>query len=67
MGYVGHWLHEHHVMPTIHWQMDWTKVTDVLRTQWVLFVLLVVGAMAVVTAILIAWPMLAYLGAKFFG
>jgi len=39
---------------------------DVAKTGYVLGLLGVVGVFAVISAVLIAWPALAYLGAKLF-
>lgn len=37
-----------------------------LKASWAVFVLLVSGVFALITAILIAWPALAFLAARFF-
>jgi len=39
---------------------------DKVRTGWAVFVLLVSGIFALITAILIAWPALAFLASRFF-
>jgi len=40
---------------------------DLAAGSWVLVLLLVAGFVAVVTAILVAWPAIAYLASRFFG
>ena len=37
-----------------------------LRTGWVVLVLAALGVMALITAVLVAWPALAYIAARFF-
>jgi hypothetical protein len=39
---------------------------DKMKTGWTVFVLLVSGVFALITAILIAWPALAFLASRFF-
>ena len=36
------------------------------RTGWVILVLAALGVMALITAVLVAWPALAYIAARFF-
>lgn len=66
-GQVSHWLQEHHFLPEVHWRLDWTGLVDILRATWVVVLLLLLGIMAFITAVLIAWPALSYLGARLFG
>ena len=40
---------------------------DLAAGSWVLVLLLVAGFVAVVTAVLVAWPAIAYLASHFFG
>lgn len=65
MGYVGHWFHEHHMAPS-NFHLEWTEVVDFLKTSWLTLILVVLGVMAIVSAVLIAWPVLAHLAARFF-
>lgn len=64
---VSHWLHAHHILPEVRWHLDWDRVADYLRATWVVVVLLVLGIMAFITAVLIAWPALSYLGSRLIG
>lgn len=64
MGAVGHWFEEHHMVP--HFHFDWHAVVDVLKTSWLTVLLIVMGVFAIITAILIAWPVAAYIASKFF-
>jgi hypothetical protein len=66
-GNVSHWLHEHHILPEVHWRLDWVGMVDFLKATWLIVVLLVLGIMALITAVLIAWPALSYLGSRLFG
>ncbi len=43
-----------------------SRFSETLSTTYVLGLLGAVGVFAVISAILIAWPALAYLGSKFF-
>jgi len=61
---LDRWLHEHH-LPTTE-VLQFAQVTDFLRAQWVLLLLLALGFMAFVTAVLVAWPAVAFLAAKLF-
>jgi hypothetical protein len=42
------------------------RLGDALSTTYVLGLLGVVGVFSLISAVLIAWPALAYLGSKFF-
>lgn len=42
------------------------RFTDSIKVSWVFIVLLVIGLFAFLTAILIAWPALAYIASRFF-
>ncbi len=61
---VNRWLHEHRLLPAGVWHL--AQVVDFLKAQWVLLMLLALGFMAFVTAVLLAWPALAFLAAKLF-
>lgn len=63
-GNVSQWCHEHHVLPEVPWSGEGVGFVDFLKTTWVVVVLLLLGLMAVITAVLIAWPALSYLGAQ---
>jgi hypothetical protein len=63
-GNVSQWCHEHHLLPAAPWSGVRGGFVDFLKTSWVIVVLLLLGLMAVVTAALIAWPALSFLGAK---
>ena len=43
-----------------------TRTVDVASSAYVVTILALVGVFAVISAILIAWPALAYIGAKLF-
>jgi len=43
-----------------------TRTADVASSAYVVTILALVGVFAVISAILIAWPALAYIGAKLF-
>ena len=48
--------------------MGWTgKIHDLASGTWVLLVLFAAGIVALVTAVLVAWPAIAYLASRFFG
>lgn len=66
-GQVRHWLHDHHFLPEVHWRLDRVGFVDTLRATWVVVILLLLGIMAFITAILIAWPALSYLGSRLIG
>jgi hypothetical protein len=66
-GNVSHWLHEHHILPVTQWHPEVAEFGDFLRATWVTTVLLLLGLMAFITAVLIAWPALSYLGSKLIG
>jgi phosphosulfolactate phosphohydrolase-like enzyme len=66
-GNVSHWFHEHHILPVTQWHSEVAEFVDLLRATWVIMVLLLLGLVALVTAVLIAWPALSYLGAKLIG
>jgi len=66
MGTVNHWLHDHHLLPDEN-AMTWSCVVDLLKTQWVVALLLVTGIMAVITAVLVSWPVIAFIGSRLFG
>lgn len=66
-GQVSHWLHEHHFLPEIHWRPDVAGLVDYLRATWVVVLLILLGIMAFITAVLIAWPALSYLGSRLIG
>lgn len=63
-GNVSQWFHEHHLLPEAHWRLERVGVVDFLKTTWLIIVLLLLGLMAFVTAVLIAWPALSYLGSR---
>lgn len=43
-----------------------SRMVDLVSSSYVVFILGVVGVLALVSAVLIAWPALAYLGSKLF-
>jgi len=57
---VGQWFGnvQHHF---IHW-----NIMQFLKDSWLFLLLLLFGACAFVTAVIIAYPVLAHLAAKFF-
>lgn len=63
-GNVSHWFHEHHILPVAQWHPDLTGFVEFLRATWVVTVLVLLGLLAFVTAVLISWPALSYLGSK---
>ena len=55
------------VKPTSRWRCRMetqSRLGDVLSSAYVLALLGVVGVFALISAVLIAWPALAYLGSK---
>ena len=46
--------------------MTGVAAPSLLSGVWVVVVLAALGAMAIVTAVLVAWPALAYIAARFF-
>lgn len=66
-GNVSHWFHEHHILPAVHWHPELAGFFEFLRATWVLMVLLLLGLMAFITAVLVAWPALSYLGSRLMG
>lgn len=63
MGTVTHWMQSHH-WPTIshHPRFD---LVGFLKGSWLTVLLLVLGLFALVTAVLVAWPVVAHLAARF--
>jgi len=49
-----------------HWTELKTGIGSFLKTSWVLLLLIVLGAMSLVTAVLVAWPAVAHIAARFF-
>jgi len=47
--------------PVVHHSLG-----EMVRAGWVLAVLLGLGLVALITAVLVAWPAVAYLAARFF-
>jgi hypothetical protein len=43
------------------------KLYDLAAGSWVLVLLLAAGIVAVVTAVLVAWPAIAYIASRYFG
>lgn len=51
-----------------HEGLGWTeRFHDLASGTWVLLVLFAAGIVALVTAVLVAWPAIAYLASRFFG
>jgi len=65
MGFVGHWLQEHH-WPKEATREHWLEVVNLAKVGWVNLLLIVLGIFALMTAIIIAYPALAFLAARFF-
>ena len=57
---VSHWFGE------VQQHMAHWNVMQFLKDSWLVLLLLLFGAVAFVTAVLIAYPVLAHLAAKFF-
>jgi len=66
MGYVYNWLQDHHLLPAEK-SMVWDRASDLLKTEWVIVLLTVAGIMALITAVLVSWPAVAYIGSRLFG
>lgn len=67
MGTFEQWLHEHHLLPETGERAERYGFVEVVKNTWVIVVLLLLGLMALVTAVLIAWPALSYIGSRWFG
>jgi|GEM_PF-3493591 len=65
MGYVTNWLQEHHLVPATLTSGRESAV-DLLKAGWLTLLLLLLGVMAIISAVLIAWPVLAHVAARFF-
>jgi len=67
MRTLNHWSHGHvWTSDPFHWDQLKTWTVNVLKTSWLLLLLVVLGAMSLVTAVLVAWPAVAHIAAKFF-
>jgi len=44
-----------------------SKMMDVAKSSYLVIVIAVLGVFAFISAVLIAWPALAYIGSKLFG
>ena len=44
-----------------------SKMIDVVKSSYLVLVIALLGVFAFISAVLIAWPALAYIGAKLFG
>jgi hypothetical protein len=66
-GNVSQWFHEHHLLPEAHRHQELAGFVDFLRATWVIMVLVLLGLMAFITAVLVAWPALSYLGSRLIG
>lgn len=66
-GTLGQWFHEHHLLPETGERLAGAGFGEILRSTWVVIVLLLLGLLALITAVLIAWPALSIIGAKLFG
>lgn len=66
-GTLGQWFHEHHLLPETGGHLERVGFAEILRNIWVIVALLLLGLMALITAVLIAWPALSFIGAKWFG
>lgn len=51
----------------VHHRSPWEKMHDLASTGWVLLMLLVLGIAALITAVLVAWPAIAYIASHLFG
>lgn len=67
MGSLGQWFHEHHLLPETGGSGARVGFAELVRSTWLTVVLLLLGVMALITAVLIAWPAISYIGAKWFG
>lgn len=67
MGTLGQWFQEHNLLPVTGGSGKKVGFVDIVRSTWVIVVLLLLGLMALITAVLIAWPALSYIGARWFG
>jgi hypothetical protein len=65
MGYVRNWLQERHVAP-VNMTPDRVSAVDLLKGAWLTVLLVLLGVMAIISAVLIAWPVLAHVAARFF-
>ncbi len=63
-GNVSHWFEEHHILPVAQWHPEVAGFVEVLSATWVIAVLLLLGLVALITAVLVAWPALSYLGSR---
>jgi len=43
------------------------RLHDLASSSWVMFLLLLGGLVALITAVLVAWPAIAYLASRYFG
>ena len=65
MGYVGHWLQEHG-MDTSRLSLTREGAIEMLKGMWLGILLLLLGAVAFVSAVILAYPVMAHIAAKFF-
>ncbi|PNU19740.1 hypothetical protein C2E25_11130 [Geothermobacter hydrogeniphilus] len=65
MRSVTHWMHDHH-WDSASLHQHWTGFFGVLKNVWLGLLLLVLGIVALITAVIIAYPVTAYIAAKFF-
>jgi len=66
-GNVTHWLQEHHLLPATQGHFDPANVGEFLKSTWLVVLLLLLGVMALITAVLVAWPALSYIGSHLMG
>ena len=65
MGYISHWLQEHGME---HAGSGLTRegVIELMKGMWLGVLLLLLGVVAFVSAVILAYPVMAHIAAKFF-
>lgn len=64
MRSVSHWMHDH--CDSVSVNLHWTGFVNLLKNVWLGVLLLVLGVASLITAVIIAYPVTAYIAAKFF-
>lgn len=65
MGYVSHWLQEHGMQSSCL-SLNREGVIGLLKGMWLGVLLLLLGAVAFISAVILAYPVMAHIAAKFF-
>lgn len=65
MRYGSHWLSAHH-FDSASLAQHWVGTTELLKSMWLGALIAVLGVIALITAVILAYPVMAHVAAKFF-